>query len=225
MALTTMHVKTHTYVFSNVNGFPSLLARMGPAKSTPTYTKGPIGSVLSGGSPAIRCPNGLAVARRQTIHFHTTSFTALRPLVIQNLLLVAASREAAPRGHAESTVSPLHHHAGETWAPGLLNLNLPDPRLFRLPCLSRRQAKGLLSQLHWQSRVGDEPQAPNCNMYQLSIAAVARNFHDRPKVELHRVGHDQSRFSAFQLHLLWNLSVADLQIWPCTLIQLEPPGS
>ncbi|KRY27815.1 hypothetical protein T01_3452 [Trichinella spiralis] len=87
MALTTMHVKTHT----NVNGLPSLLARTGPAKSTPTYTKGPTSSVLSGGSSAIRCPNGLAVARRQIIHFHTTSFTALRPLVIQNLLLVAAS--------------------------------------------------------------------------------------------------------------------------------------
>ncbi|KRX26195.1 hypothetical protein T07_6103 [Trichinella nelsoni] len=86
-----MHVKTHTYVLINVNGLPSLLARMGPAKSTPTYTKGATGSVLSGGSLAICCPNGLAVARRQTTHFLATSLTALRPLVIQNLLLVAAS--------------------------------------------------------------------------------------------------------------------------------------
>ncbi|KRY76138.1 hypothetical protein T4B_6921 [Trichinella pseudospiralis] len=63
---------------------------MGPAKSTPTYTKGPTGSVLSGGSSAICCPNGLAVARPQTTHFLTTSLTTLRPLVIQNLLRVAA---------------------------------------------------------------------------------------------------------------------------------------
>ncbi|KRZ02783.1 hypothetical protein T11_17470 [Trichinella zimbabwensis] len=63
------------------------------------------------------------------------------------------------------------------------HLDSPDPSLLHL----RRLSHGP-SQLHWQSCVGDELQAPR------STLAVARNLHDRPKVEIHRGGQDRGPF-------------------------------
>ncbi|KRZ74153.1 hypothetical protein T10_4663 [Trichinella papuae] len=189
---------------------------MGPAKPTPTYTKArlfcsfwwQVAHLLPEWSPSRL----------------TTSLTALRPFVIQNLL-VAACVWFTPACNC-FTVSQLHHcitmreqlsesqttiHTPDSIliqagielleiltavAPWSIraHLDLPDPSLLHLRRLSQGQAKGLSSQLHWQSCVGDEPQAPRSDPYQLSIAAVARNLHDRPKVEIHRGGQDRGPF-------------------------------
>ncbi|KRY83409.1 hypothetical protein T4D_2137 [Trichinella pseudospiralis] len=212
MVLTTMHVKTHTYVLSNVNDLPSLLAKMGPAKSTPTYTKGPTASVLSGGSSAICCPNGptdytfphhifdrasspgdpeSSSSRGQSL-VHSSMELLLVDMLNQQFYHLITMREqyGIPGFLRQLSESQTTTHAQDSIfiqarielleilpavAPWSIraHLDLPDPSLLRLPRLSRRQATGLLLHLHWQSCIGDEPQAPRCDPYQLSIAAIA----------------------------------------------------
>ncbi|KRZ66616.1 hypothetical protein T10_543 [Trichinella papuae] len=83
IARTTMQVKTHTYVFTNSWRASGLLARIGPAKSTPTCRNGPVGVTRSAGSSPIFWPNGWPTDRRHVTHCLMTFFTALLPLVIQ----------------------------------------------------------------------------------------------------------------------------------------------
>ncbi|XP_003369075.1 conserved hypothetical protein [Trichinella spiralis] len=60
------------------------------ADSIPTLLNGPARFTLVAGNSPIRCSNGRAATRRQSLHVRRTRLTALRPWRIQNLSLSAA---------------------------------------------------------------------------------------------------------------------------------------